>query len=125
VPRPDNATPSDIAGSRATERSRAAVRCADVSQQRFRNGSSVYLRVDVPPRSLGGVMRRVVRTVLAVVCFVVACIVFGSIMVRLFKATGNWDTEGAEIGIYPGLISIGLALVATRTLLRLTDRRRA
>lgn len=49
----------------------------------------------------------------SILVFILAYVVFGSIVFWLFKETGNWDTEGADIALYPGVLTIGLAAMST------------
>lgn len=54
--------------------------------------------------------------------FVLAYVVVGTVVFWLFRVTGNWDSEGADIAIYPGLItiaaSLGIAWAARRAVAR-------
>ena len=65
-------------------------------------------------------MRRIViATLIGLSVFVVSLVVFARVVVWLYKATGNWDSEGAEIGLYPALIAITASVLATAFVVRL------
>ena len=74
--------------------------------------------------SFGG---RLTLALVSLGTFVLAYIVVGTVVFWLFRVTGNWDSEGADIAIYPGLITIAAALAiawATRRALARRQRSR-
>jgi len=38
---------------------------------------------------------------------------FGSLVFWVFRATGNWDSEGADIALYPAGVTLVATTVAT------------
>jgi hypothetical protein len=52
------------------------------------------------------VRHRILWWVVQAVVYIASLQLAGMAVFWLFRATGNWDYEGADIAIYPGVISI-------------------
>ena len=69
-----------------------------------------WLSAGLVSRSLG---RRAGLFIATLVTFIACWGMFGSLVFWVFRATGNWDSEGADIALYPAGVTLVATTVAT------------
>ena len=67
--------------------------------------------------------QRATTTVLTVATFIVAWVVIGSLVFYLFRVTGNFDSAGADFGLYPAALTLVLSVTCVAVVRRRVARR--